>query len=221
MMRHRRLLAVALLYALPAVAADKKPPAADPATSYPAKDVHDAEKVAIAADVCNTEQKCPFFRIKYLENDLLPIRVIVTNNSDNLVSLDDARMQMMTSDNDKIPAAIEEEVNRRLFTYKNAKGTKIPLPGPLPPMTIHHPVDKKITQDFNDFSFPTTVVKPHTTVSGYLFYDIRGVKDPIDGSELYIRQVKARAPKETENQELFAFQIALKKSDRSLHAEKP
>ena len=57
--------------------------------------------------------------------------------------------------------------------------------------------------------------------AGYLFYDIRGVKDPIDGSELYIRQVKTRAPQETENQELFAFQIALKKSYRSAQSQKP
>ncbi|WP_263410301.1 hypothetical protein [Terriglobus tenax] len=217
----RRLFAITLLCALPAVAADKKPPAADPATSYPAKDAHEAEKVVVAADVCDTDEKCPFFRIKYVANDLLPIRVIVTNNSDSTLSLDEARMQMMTENNDKIPAAIEEEVNRRMFTYKNAKGTKVPLPAPLPPITVHHPVDKKITQDFNEFGFQTTTVAPHKTVAGYLIYDIRDVKNPIDGSDLYIRKVMARAPQETENHELFAFQIPLKLSYRTSHAQKP
>lgn len=221
MMRCLRPIAVVLLCALPAAAYEKKAPPADPATSYPAKDSHDAEKVVIAADVCDTDEKCPFFRIKYVANDLLPIRVIITNNSDSTLSLDQARLQMMTENNDKIPAAIEEEVNRRMFTYKNARGTKVPLPAPLPPITVHHPVDKKITQDFNDFGFQTTTVKPHSTLAGYLIYDIRDIKNPIDGSDLYIRKVMARAEGETENHELFAFQIPLKLSYRTHHTQKP
>jgi hypothetical protein len=200
------LFAAALLCLAPiaAHAGDKSGPPAKPAAQYAASDTHPDEHVTIAADPCDDPKQCSFFRLPYIQHGLLPIRVIITNDSDRALSLDDARMQFISANNDKIPAATEDDINRRLFTIKSAEGTKIPII----PITIHHPVDKKIVQDDDDFGFKGTTVNAHSTLAGYLIYDIKGLDDPaLRGAELYVKMIHTLDGK----QELFAFTIPLDK----------
>jgi hypothetical protein len=201
-------LAVALLCLMPcaAGAADhKSAPPAKPAAEYPANDSHPNEHVIVAADPCDDPKLCPFFRLPYIQHGLLPIRVIFTNDSDRALSLDDARMQFITADNQKIPAATEDDINRRIFTLHSTQ----PIHIPLDPFPIKRtPVDKKITQDDDDFGFQGTVVNAHSTLAGYLFYDIKDLDDPaLKGAELYVKMVHTLDGK----QELFAFTIPFDK----------
>ncbi len=103
-----------------------------------------------------------------------------------------------------MPAATDEDINRRLFTRKSAAGTKIPLV----PITIHHePVDKKITNDGDDFGFKSLTVAPHTTAAGYVFYDVRALDEPVlKGAELYVKMIRTTSNK-GEQVELFGFSI--------------
>ena len=183
----------------------KSPPPAKSADTYAAFDTHPNEHVTIAADPCDDPKLCSFFRLPYLEHGLLPIRVVITNNSDRALSLDDARMQFISADNQKIPAATEDDINRRIFTYHSTQPIRIPL-DPFP--IKRTPVDKKISQDDNDFGFQGTVVNAHSTLAGYLFYDIKGLDDPaLRHAELYVKMVHTLDGK----QELFAFSIPLDK----------
>jgi len=193
------------LIACAASAADHKTaPAPKPASEYAAFDTHPDEHVSIAADPCDDAKQCSYFRLPYLQHALLPIRVIVTNDSDQALSLDEARMQFISANNDKIPAATEDDINRRLFTMHSAQGTKIPII----PITVHHPVDKKITQDDDDFGFKGTTVNAHSTLAGYLFYDIEDLDDPaLRHAELYVKMVRTLDGKH----ELFAFTIPFDK----------
>ena len=205
---HRAFLLVAAILALTALmakASDKKgPPPAKPAAEYAAFDAHPDEHVTVAADPCDDSKLCPFFRLPYIEHGLLPIRVIFTNDSGNALSLADARMQFISANNDKIPAATEEDINRRLFTMHSAQGTKIPII----PITVHHPVDKKISQDDNEFGFQGTTVNAHSTLAGYLFYDIKDLDDPaLKHAQLYVKMVHSLDGK----QELFSFTIPFDK----------
>jgi hypothetical protein len=200
-----RVAAVLVLAALTAKASDKKgPPPVQPAAEYAAYDAHPDEHVTVAADPCDDPKQCPFFRLPYIEHGLLPIRVIFTNDSGSALSLADARMQFISANNDKIPAATEDDINRRLFTIHSAQGTHIPLT----PITVHHPVDKKISQDDNEFGFQGTTVNAHSTLAGYLFYDIKGLDDPaLKGAQLYVKMVHSLDGK----QELFSFSIPFDK----------
>lgn len=208
--RYLRLLqryatAATCILAAFAHASEKKAPPPKPAAQYAAFDTHEKEHVTIAAEPCNDPKLCDFFRLPYIQHGFIPIRVIVTNDGDAALSLEDARMQFISADNDRIPAADLDELNRRLFTFKSAQGTKIPLI----PLTIHHaPIDKKITQDDNDFGFNGTTVQPHSTLAGYLFYDVKSLDDPpLKNAELYIKMVHTLDGK----QQLFAFTIPLNK----------
>jgi hypothetical protein len=196
--------------ALPGAASDKarKAPPVNPASQYVAFDTHPDEKVTIAADPCLDPKLCSFFRLPYISHGFIPIRVIITNDGETALTLDDARMQFISANKDKIPAATDEDINRRL-SYKNLKNTKIPLPAPLPPITIHHPpVDKKITEDNDDFGFQGTVVNAHTTLAGYLFYDVKELDDPaLKDAQLYVKMIHTLDMKK----ELFGFTIPFNK----------
>jgi hypothetical protein len=204
-----RCLSLSLLSCLPlaspAHSEDHKLPPAKPAAQYAAFDTHPDEHVTIAAEPCEDPKLCPFFRLPYIEHGFLPVRVIVTNDSDRPISLDDARIQFISANNDKIPAATDEDINRRLFNLRSTQGTKIPII----PITIHHPpVDKKISQDDTDFGFKSTAVSPHSTLAGYLFYDIKDLDDPaLKGAELYVKMVRTLDGAH----ELFAFSVPFDK----------
>jgi len=196
----------ATLLCLPARAADHKSiPPPKPAATYPANDAHPDEHLTIAADPCDDPKLCSFFRLPYIQHGLLPIRVIFTNDGDSSLQLDEVRIQFISADNNTLPAATEDDINRRLFTFHSTK----PIHIPLDPFPVHRaPIDKKITQDDNDFGFQGTVVKPHSTLAGYLFYDIKGLDDPaLAHAQLYIKMVRTM----DDGHELFAFTIPFDK----------
>ena len=189
--------------ALPLHASGKKAPPPRPAKEYPAFDTHPQEQVTVAIDPCTETQDCDFFRLPYIRHSLIPVRVIITNDSNTALNLDEARMQFISANRDKLPAATLDDLNRRLFSTKQAKGTKVPLI----PIPIHHaPIDKKITQDDEDFGFKSTVVAPHSTLAGYLFYDVKDLDDPpLRDAEIYIKMIHSGG------KELFAFSLPFNK----------
>ncbi len=212
-------LSVAVLVALAHPAAAEKarqPPPPQPAQQYAMHDTHALEHVTIAAEPGDTKETRPETRLDYYGHDMMPIRVIVTNDSEFALTLDDARIHVITGDNSVIAAATDDELQRRLFTIKSATGSKIPLPLPLPPITVHHgSVDKKILADDHDFGFQTTTVLPHTTVAGYLYYDMEGVDPPfLAHATLELRKVRFAAT----NQALDSFEIPLQPTGKDAAA---
>lgn len=203
------LVTLACFTASPSRAADKKVSPAKPAAQYSAFDNHANEHVTVAAEPCTEQKDCDFFRLAYIQHGFLPIRVIFTNDSDTALSLDDARIQFISANKDKIPAATDDDLQRRLFSLKSVQGKKIPLPLPLPPITLHgKPVDKQITLDDKDFGFSGTTVNAHSTLAGYLFYDTRPLDgDPLKGAELYVKMVHTLDGKK----QLFDFNIPFDK----------
>lgn len=195
-----------LILALPCFAGGKKVADPKPANQYPAFDSHPQEHVSIAIDPCTEERDCDFFRLPYIRHSMIPVRVIISNDSDSALDLSQVRMQFIARDGEKYPAANLDDLNRRLFSPQQAVGHKVPIiPIPIP---IHHPpIDKKIIQDDDDFGFKTTTVTAHSTISGYLFYDIKDLDDPaLKGAEIYVKMIHTAGGKE-----LFAFSIPFDK----------
>jgi hypothetical protein len=219
------LVTTTCLFAVTSFASDKprKAPPAKPANQYAAFDAHANEKVTVAAEPCDDVKDCDFFRLPYVSHGFIAVRVIFTNDGDTALSLDDARMQFISANNDKIPAATDDDIQRRLFSTKGAAGRKYPLPLPLPPITVHDkPVDKQITQDEDDFGFKSTTVNAHSTLAGYLFYDVRQLNDhPLKGAELYIKMVNTLPDKDGNKKQLFDFNIPFDKWLAAQSGQKP
>jgi len=205
-----RTLGVSSLFlfwlALPAMAADHTPPPVQPATTFAAVEVHDDEKVAIAAEPYDTREKTAIFRIDYLGHGVMPVRLIVTNNSDRPISLRDARILFMTAAGDKIQAAEPEDVER-LMTRKEREGAKIPMPGPIPSIKLKPKASNKdLEEDFNTFEYQALVVEPHTTRAGFLFYDVSDLDNPLRGGKLHLHKLR-----KADGTELFYFEIPFDK----------
>ena len=183
---------VALTLAIPLAAhADKprKPAPPLPAAQYASHDTH--AQVTIAADPGDSKDSAPHTRIDYLAHGFMPIRIIVTNDSSQPLSLDDARILFVSSNNVAENAATQDELERGTSSIKN-EGRKTPIPGPLPPITHHDkPVDNQIAQDDADFGFKSSTVAPHSTAAGWLYYDIRDFgSDPLKGATIELRKVR-------------------------------
>jgi hypothetical protein len=192
--------------ALPAVASNHTPPPVQPATSFAAVEVHDGEKVAIAAEPYDTRQKESIFRVDYLSHGILPVRLIVTNNNNRPISLRDARILFLTAAGDRIQAAEPEDVER-LMTRKEREGAKLPMPGPLPSIKLKPKASNKaIEQDFNTFEYRSLVVEPHSTRSGFLFYDVSDLDHPLRGAMLHLRKLR-----DADGNELFYFELPFDK----------
>jgi hypothetical protein len=202
-MRVFRLLPLlAIWLPLPAAASDHAPPPVQPATSFAAVEVHDDEKLAIAAEPYDTREKEAIFRVDYLSHGVMPVRLIVTNNGDRPVSLRDARILFITAAGEKIQAAEPEDVER-LMTQKERQGGKIPMPGPIPSIKLKPKAsNKEIEQDFDTFEYQALVVEPHTTRAGFLFYDVSQLDHPLKGAKLHLHALR-----DTDGKELFYFEI--------------
>ena len=193
-------------FAIPAVATDHAPPAVQPATAFAAVEVHDKEKLAIAAEPYDTRQKASIFRVDYLAHGVMPVRLVITNNSDKPISLRDARILFQTAEGDRIQASEPEDIER-LMTRKEREGGKIALPGPLPPIkTKAKASNKDIEADFNTFEYGALVVEPHTTRAGFLFYDVSQLDHPLKGAKLHLHEIR-----DSEGKELFYFEIPFDK----------
>jgi len=206
-MRTLRAIPPFLLWlALPAMASDHTPPPVQPATSFAAVEVHDEEKVAIAAEPYDTKEKASIFKVDYLSHGVMPVRLIVTNNGDRPISLRDARILFLTAAGDKIQAAEPEDVER-LMTRKEREGAKVPMPGPIPAIKLKPKAsDKEIEQDFDTFEYQALVVEPHTTRAGFLFYDVSELDHPLRGAKLHLHELR-----DAEGNELFYFEIPFDK----------
>jgi hypothetical protein len=200
-------LALLLLPALPAHAdKPRKPKPALPAAEYPCHETNG--KITVAAEPGDVKDAIPNTRLDYAHHGFLPMRVIITNDSDQALTLDDARIHFISAHNDTIQAATDDDLQRRLFSRKYVSDSHIPMPAPFPSIPIHHKqVDKQILADDNDFGFASTTVAPHSTASGYLYYDVRDLDDPVlDHATLEVREVRIAST----NKEIDSFEVPLK-----------
>ncbi|MGA8085841.1 MAG: hypothetical protein WCA10_00955 [Terracidiphilus sp.] len=177
-------------------------PPVQPATTYPAVEVHEKEHVAIAVEPYDTKEKESIFRVDYLAHGVMPVRLIVTNLGDKPISLRDARILFYTAGGDKIQAAEPEDVER-LMTRAEREGKKIPLPGPLPPIKMKPKAsNKEVEEDFDQFEYQALVVEPHTTRAGFLFYDVSQLDHPLQGAKMHLHELR-----NADGEELFYFEI--------------
>ncbi|GGG96173.1 hypothetical protein [Silvibacterium dinghuense] len=198
---------LALFFTAPLMQAQHALPPAQDATKYAAYDAHADEQVVIAAEPFQTKDQMKYFRVDYLKNDFLPIRIIVTNNGDKPISLAQARIDFISANNDRVPAAEPEDVERRM-THVSNTGHKVPMPAPLPPMGGKPKTpDAKIEKDFNELEYQDVTVPPHSTKSGFLFYDMEGLGgNPLRDAKLTFRRVQS-----ADGRDFFPYDIPFNK----------
>ncbi|MDP9267433.1 MAG: hypothetical protein M3P27_03805 [Acidobacteriota bacterium] len=189
--------------------ATQPPPKATHAKTYPAVDAHLDEKVAIAADPFDMADKTAFMQVPYKANDILPIRVIISNDSDAPLNLSQMVLQVNTvNPRAKLAPADVDDLQRRLArqTRRGDEQSRNPLPIPLPGRKMKPAVKKEWQDELEALRFKWIVVEPHSSVSGFFFFDVRDLEHPLAGGHLYVTGIR------NENgRELLFFDIALEK----------
>jgi hypothetical protein len=198
------VLVLGVALSLTANAADHTPPPVAPATTFAAFEVHDAEKVAIAVEPYETKDKQDLFHIDYTKYNVIPVRLIITNQGDKPISLRDARILFETATGERIQAAEPEDVER-MMDPKQRKST-MPIPGPIPGIHMSKkPKYNEVEEDFKTFEYGALAVEAHTTRAGFLFYVVP-VANPLKGADMYINKLR-----NSEGEELFPFTISFEK----------
>jgi hypothetical protein len=185
------------------LAKDFVKPAAKPAATYPLHDNHTDEAVAAGVDPYEDPEKAQIFNVKWAEEGFLPIFLVITNDSDQVVSLANLQAQLITSHRVKIAAATNDELYRRL-SHVNASGPKYPLP--FPRTKVKGAVGKKALDEMDAAQFSAKAVEPHSTQSGFVFFDVAGISSPLEGARFYMSGLR-----NAKGAELFYFEIPLQK----------
>ena len=176
------------------------------AKTYPAHDTSETEKVTVAADPYDPPNKTQgVFRIKYKEEELLPLLLIITNDGAQQVALTDLQVELVTSRRVKLHPATEDDVYRRV-ARQPMRGDQ-PSGNPLPfPRKVKRSLKKEELQEIQDSRFAAKAVEPHASQDGFLFFDVEGIDNPLAGAHLYISGLR-----NSQGQELIFFDIPLEK----------
>ena len=196
----------AATFSLTLAAKDFVKPVAQPAKSYAAHDDHTDEKVAIAADPYDTSEKAKIFSVNFEEHGFLPIFLVVTNDGAQPVSI--ANMQVtLTIDRAKFTPITTEDIARRLTNPQaNVNPETNPLPFPIPRKKVKGILSKKEMDEIETSQFAAKAVEPHTTQSGFMFFDIGDIATPLANAHLYVNGVD-----DAKGGELMYFEIQLGK----------
>jgi hypothetical protein len=196
------LLSVVGAFALSLVAKDFVKPTAQPAKTYPAHDDHANDKVAIAADPYDTSDKSKIFSLNFHQHGFLPVFFVVTNDGDQPISIANMQVTLTTASRAKLTPATSEDMFRRL---SNPHETT-PIPIPIPQKKVKGGLSQKERDEIATSQFVAKAVEPHTTQSGFLFFDVEDLTAPLEGARMYVTGVD-----DAKGTELMYFEIPMEK----------
>jgi hypothetical protein len=167
-------------------------PHAENAATYPSHDAHTNEKVTVAIDLYNTSPKDDIFNTRYLQYGILPVFLVITNDGDRPISVTKMQVQLVTSGRTKLDALTVEDVMRRVshtsVSSTNPGGRTSPIP--IPGTGGKNKKAQKQLEEVNHARFGAFAVEPHSTQSGFLFFDIEDVRNPVQGAHVYLTGIR-------------------------------
>jgi hypothetical protein len=178
-------------------------PTASPAKTYPAHDEHPSEHIAVGADPYDMADKAQIFSVNYHNEGFLPILLVVTNDGDQPVSLKGMNVQLVTVNRTKLSPATSDDLYRRL---SHPSQSNMPSPLPLPRKKVKGGVSQKAAEEIDAAQFQAKAVEPHSTQSGFIFFDVEDISTPLAGANLYLTGIK-----DAGGHELMYFEIPMEK----------
>jgi hypothetical protein len=191
-------------------------PSARPARTYPAHDEHSLEKVTVAVDPYDMGDKAEVFSTDFRRYGYLPVFFIVTNDSDQPVSLSGMKAELITIKRTKLSPATNDDLMRRMSRPRPKTGPS-PLPIPIPGKKVKGAVSGKTREEIERAQFAARAVEPHSTAAGFLFFDVSDIASPVlAGANFYLTGVR-----DAGGNELMYFEIPMEKYLSAPEAKKP
>lgn len=206
------LLAAALLMAGASFAAKQfVMPESRHARSYPAHDEHPQEKVTVAADPYDLPPKTGIFTVPFLRHEVLPVFLVISNDSDQPISLVSMKVQLVTGRRSKLEPLDSDDLMRRVGGPSQVGRSSPPRPSPLP-IPLPGGGGRQQTrrgQTYEEIEaalFQARAVEAHGKQAGFVFFDVRDIDQPLHGGRVFVSGVKTG-----EGQELWFFEIPMEK----------
>jgi hypothetical protein len=179
-------------------------PRPENANTYACKDAHANEKVTAAIELYNSPPKSDIFITPYVQEGLLPVFLVISNDGDQPIALTGMRAELVTSGRAKLESLNNDDIFRRV-AHISGNSTSPQRVGPIPlPGNTKNKKAQKQYQEILAANFAAEAVEPHTTKSGFLFFDVFNVKQPVQGSHLYLTGIR-----DGNGSELMYFDIPL------------
>ncbi|MGH9530513.1 MAG: hypothetical protein ACRD2S_11425 [Terriglobales bacterium] len=197
---------VSMIVALPLICLagkDFQMPKSHPASAYPAHDYHSNELVSVGLDPYNTPAKASIFSVHYSDLGILPVFVVITNDGDQPVALTGMHVELVTSDRTKLTPSSPDDIYRRI-SKPHPHTSSYPLP--FPTKKTSGGVSKKAMTEIQNAQFDAHAVEPHSSQSGFFFFDVSDISDPSSGAHLYLTGVH-----DAKGDELMYFDVAFGK----------
>ena len=161
-------------------------PKAENASTYPSKDSHPEEKITAAIDLYNTAPKDDVFATNYAQNGILPVFLVITNDGNKPISITRMQVQLVTSGRAKLDTLTADDIMRRVAhvnvsSTNPGRNTPFPIPG-----GNKNKKAQQQAEEVNRARFSAFAVEPHSTQAGFLFFDIDGVRNPVQGAHIYL-----------------------------------
>ena len=209
-MRCLRFFSVLLLVFSPLLlplllsAKDFVKPVAKSAVNYPAHDFHRDENVAFAADPYDTAEKAKIFSINFEDHGFLPVFLVVTNDGDQPISIARIEITLITANHSKLTPTAPADLYRRLSNPQiSTQPSRLPVPLP---HKVKGNNSKKQMDEIETSQFAAKAVEPHSTQSGFLFFDVGDIAKPLAGANLDVTGVN-----DAKGNELLYFEISMEK----------
>jgi hypothetical protein len=187
-------------------------PRVERADRLPAHETHGDEKVTIAVQPYTGHDEAETFSAKYSEHDLVPLFFAITNDRGEAISLSDMHVELVTANHTKLTPASTDDVLRRFSRTKRRgdESNRTRLPIPLPRKGPDTGAPKGIEEETQAAQFGAHAVEPNSTRAGFFFFDVQGVREPLQGAKLYITGMR-----DGSGQELMYFEVPLDKATSS------
>lgn len=146
----------------------------------------------------------------------MPIFFVVTNDSDQPIAFSGMKIQLITVDRTKLSPSSPDDLLRRMSRPQRNDRPKTQLPIPLPGKKVKGAVSRKAQDEIDQAQFAAKAIEPHSTSSGFLFFDVSDISTPLAGANFYLTGVR-----DAGGTELMYFEIPLEKYLSAPEAKKP
>ena len=169
-----------------------------PASSYPARQTNDKVTVAVVAYDTEELAHTAFGKLNPNQYGVLPVLVIIQNDTDQALSLDHVQVEYTGADDRGVESTPVADVQT---LGGPPRQPQMPSGSPLPPLRKHkNPLS---AWEIDGRAFAAKMLPPHESANGFFYF--QAAHRP--GSKLYLTGIKVAAT----GQDIFFFDIPFDK----------